>query len=190
MRPATVRQSLFAVLIYAAAVLGVVAWIVMNDGANRELQAQYDAKAQILDGLNRRALSDLGRGKSAGTDLDIATVAAPSETVAASTLQRYLLDRLESAEGVVQSVQAESRRESTEQGLQRLSAQLTFDGPTVALQHVVFDLDTGTPFVFVDSLSVQPAPAVTSGTRAGDRLRVTLAVTSYWKPGEGTGGDR
>jgi general secretion pathway protein M len=161
-----------------------------NDGAYRELQASYNEKLEMLDGLKRRALVAPRMEASATKDLDAVTIEAPSETVAASALQRYLLHRLESAGGFVKSVQAEPKRETISPGAQRLSAQLTFDASTEALQRLLFELETGLPFLFVDALAVQPATAVEAGARTGDRLRVTLMVSSYWKSGETAGGAR
>jgi hypothetical protein len=81
----------------------------------------------------------------------------------------------------VQSVQAEPRRETIASGLQRLSAQLVFEASTPGLQQSLSELETGLPFVFVDSLAIQPATAMSVDTRPADKLRITLTVTSYWK---------
>jgi general secretion pathway protein M len=174
---------------YGAILLIVVAWVAANDGAYRELQASYDVKSEMLDALKRRGSTHLGTSTPGSANLDAASIAASSETVAASTLQRHLLDRLENAGGLVLSIQAEPKRETISPGLQRLGAQLAFDASQAALQRFLFDLETGLPFVFVDSLAVQPAAAA-QGARAGDRLRVTLYVSSYWKAGEPAGASR
>jgi Type II secretion system (T2SS), protein M subtype b len=184
------RQALLATFAYAGALVAMFSWLLASDGAYRELQALYNVKSEMLDGLKRRAPTDRGTNRSAVADLDAATIAAPSDTVAASALQRHLLDRLESAGGFVQSVQAEPRRETIPPGLQRLSAQLAFDASVAALQCFLFDLETAQPFVFVESLTVQPTTVVQPGGRAGERLRVTLTLTSYWKAGETAGADR
>lgn len=186
-RLAPIRQAQLAAMTYVAALLATIAWGLANDGAYRELQASYAGKSEVLASLKKRAPTDLAGSRPAFADLNAAAIAAPSETVAASALQRYLLDRLESAGGSVQSVQAEPSRETKPPGLLRLSAQVAFDASIVALQKFLYDLETGLPFVFVDSLGAQPATAVQPGTRAGDRLRVTLTVTSYWKAGEAAG---
>src|SRR3990172_2871489 len=137
----------------------------------------------MLDGLRQRVPTDLGAKSPHIADLDVATVSGSSETVAAGALQRYLLERLESAGGAVQSIQTEPRREIIPPGLHRLGAQLAFDSSMVALQRFLFELETGLPFVFVESLAAQPAPGVPPGSRMGDILRVSLTVTSYWKAG-------
>jgi hypothetical protein len=176
-----------AISAYAAVLLATVACVFFNDGAYRQLQASYNVKSETLEALKKRAATDLQTNGTTLMDLDTAVVAAPSETVAASALQRYLLERLQTAGGFVHSVQAEAKRETIPPGLQRLTAQLAFDASIVALQRYLFDLETGLPLVFVDALLAQPATQVRPGDRAGDRLRVTLTVTSYWKAGETAG---
>ena len=65
--------------------------------------------------------------------------------------------------------------------MRRLNAQITFDGSIGALQRVLFDLETAKPYVFIDSLNVQPTSAAARGPELGETLRVTLAASSYWK---------
>ena len=184
------RQCLLASLGFGALLLATIAWCVATELSYRDARSAYDLKSETLKGLKTRGPTGLGANKSAGRDISATTVAASSETVAASILQRYLLDRLESAGGILQSVQAEPKRETMSPGLQRLSAQLVCEVSIAALQRLLFDLETGLPFVFVDSLAVQPAAAVPGNARVGDKLHVTLIVTSYWKAGSLDGGDR
>jgi hypothetical protein len=189
-RLGTARQSLWGTLTYVAVLLALMAWVAANDAAYRDLQASYELKSEMLDTLKERSLTDPLKSASAAVDFDKATIWAPSETVAASALQRYLLERLERAGGVVQSVQAEAKSETVPPGFQRLSAQLGFDASITALQGFLFEIETGLPLVFVDSLAVQPAPAVQPDAPAGDRVRVGLTLTSYWKADEKAGADR
>jgi general secretion pathway protein M len=125
------------------------------------------------------------RGGSEKREADaakFAIISAPSETVAASTLQQYLLDRLEQAGGSVQRVKAETGRDAKSDGMRRVTAEIVFDASNDALQHLLFDLETGTPFVFVDTLSTKPASAsetAKTGTNP-EVLRSSLIVSSYW----------
>jgi hypothetical protein len=189
-QPTPARQALLASLAYAAALLAIVCWVAVNEAAYKDLQAGYQVKLEMLDGLKMRQSDLLGRNSRSVIDIDAATIAASSETVAASALQGYLLNRLESAGGFVQSVQAEPKRETMPPGLRRLGAQLAFEASMAALQRFLFELEIALPLVFIDSLAVQPATAMQPDARVGDRLRVILTVTSYWKAGEGAGMDR
>jgi general secretion pathway protein M len=46
------------------------------------------------------------------------------------------------------------------------------------LQKLLYDLEAGMPFLFIDQLVVQP-PLTSTGT-GGGRLRVLLAVSGQW----------
>jgi hypothetical protein len=179
---ATPRHAGLAVLAFAATLLAVIGLGLVLQSGNRELQTEYAVKAQLLDGLRRTGAANIG--KTGKPMADGAAIVAPSETIAASTLQKQIVDRLNAAGGVVQSVQAEPAREATAEGRQqRLVARLSFESSATALQHLLFALETGAPFIFVDTLAAQPAAGGAPGTRAEGRLRVTLAVSSYWKNG-------
>jgi general secretion pathway protein M len=177
---ATPRHALIAVAVYAGSLVVVVALGLMLSLANRELQNEYATKAQLLDGLRRTSAANAA--KAGASAVQMVTLVAPTETTAASELQKQIVERLNAAGGSVQSVQAEPAREAAgTDGLRRLVAKLAFESSVTALQRLLFELETGTPFMFVDSLAVQPVAASAPGMRADDRLRVTLAVSSYWK---------
>ena len=66
--------------------------------------------------------------------------------------------------------------------MRRVTAEIVFDASNDALQHLLFDLETGTPFVFVDMLFTKPASASETakiGMNA-EVLRSSLTVSSYW----------
>jgi general secretion pathway protein M len=148
---------------------------------NDDLRGEMEQKSHLLAELTRRAAAQAPGPASGGSARPSgAAVSAPTETIAASELQRQILERAESGGSVVHSVQAEPVKDAAVGGLRRLVAQLSFDSSTTGLQRLLFDLETGTPFMFVDALVVQPTAASVPGTRTGDKLRVNLSVTSYW----------
>jgi general secretion pathway protein M len=172
------RQRRTSAALCLALALSVLLWAVMFWSINGSLQAEIEAKSQLLEGMQRRAGSERGRNDAA----QFAVISAPTETVAASTLQQYVLDRLERAGGTVQRVQAETGRDAKSEGMRRVTAEIVFDASSDALQHLLFDLETGTPFVFVDTLSTQPvSPSGTAKTGISPEvLRSSLVVSSYW----------
>jgi len=173
------RQRRISLALYAAIAFLVLFWAIMFSSINGSLQVEIKAKSQLLEGMQRRGGSD----KREAVAAQFAVISAPSETVAASTLQQYLLDRLEQAGGSVQRVQAETSRDAkSDGGMRRVTAEIVFDASNDALQHLLFDLETGTPFVFVDMLFTKPASASETakiGMNA-EVLRSSLTVSSYW----------
>jgi hypothetical protein len=176
------RQAKLAVAIYAALLLAALGWGITLGIANSQLDSEIDAKTQVLAGLKRHALPDSAGVARVATQF--AAVAAPTETVAASVLQKRLLDVLAQAGGSVHTIQAEVTRETISDGLRRLNAQVTFESSNATLQQLLYALETDVPFVFIESLLARPAAATVPGITAGDSLAVTLAVWSYWKSGE------
>ena len=67
----------------------------------------------------------------------------------------------------------------------RIEVQATVEGQNEALQRLLLALETGTPTVLVDALAVEPAQ--TDGAGVGDprspKLRATLTLSAYWRPG-------
>ena len=109
--------------LYAAVVFLVLFWAVMFSSINGSLQVEIEAKSQLLEGMQRRGASV----KTGADATQFAVISAPSETVAASTLQQYLLDRLEQAGGSVQRVQAATGRDAKSDGMRRVTAEIEFD---------------------------------------------------------------
>ena len=173
------RQRRISLALYAAIAFLVLFWAIMFSSINGSLQVEIKTKSQLLEGMQRRG----GSEKREAAATQFAVISAPSETVAASTLQQYLLDRLEQAGGSVQRVKAETSRDAKSDGsMRRVTAEIVFDASNDALQHLLFDLETGTPFVFVDMLSTKPASA-SETAKIGmnpEVLRSSLTVSSYW----------
>ena len=176
------RQAVLSVVVFAALVFAMVVWSVAYLVEMRDLQAEFNVKTESLDALERQTVPKVpGGGNVLQLPARAAVIAAPTETVAASELQKAVLALLEHAGGVVHTIQAEATSDVTGEGLRRLNTQITFDGSMDALQKVLFDLETAIPFVFVDSVLVQPTATAAPGAKVGETLRVTLVASSYWK---------
>jgi general secretion pathway protein M len=148
---------------------------------NRDLQAEFETKSRMLETLTLRARQTVSAGGNpAQVTTESAVIAGSTETVAASELQRSILTAVQDSGGSVHSIQAEVTTDKVDDGLRRLNAQTTFDSSLASLQKALFRLETRIPFVFVESISVQPAPISVSGATT-DLLRVTIVASSYWK---------
>jgi general secretion pathway protein M len=176
--PAHVWEAVAAFVLLALATVG---WGAGVSGLDAGVRDEIEAKGQLLAVLDRQAARAKADPGARSSLQDVAAISGPTETVAASALQKRILEVLEAAGGSVQSVQAEPVKDAATDGLRRLVAQLTFDSSIGGLQGLLFELETGVPFVFVDSMTAQPATTSVPGARPGDRLRVTLSVSSYWK---------
>jgi hypothetical protein len=174
------RKAYLSVIVFFGVLIAASLWGVSILVANHGLQNEFDTKSRILDGLKGQAVASGAVDRIAAVT-HAAAISAPTETVAASELHKNILASLEEAGGSVHSIQAEATTDTIGDGLRRLNAQVAFDSSMGSLQKVLFQLETATPFVFVDSIVVQPGPTSTSGAKIGENLRVTLTVSSYWK---------
>lgn len=181
------RQTILAVAVFFAVLIGACVWGVSFVVANHQLQGEFETKNRVLDELKKRAVA-AGVVDGAAADTRGEVISAPTETLAASELHRRILATLEGSGGAVHSIQAEATTDSIGEGLRRLNAQVAFDSSMELLQKILFRLETAIPFVLVESIVVQPAPAAAPGGKIGDPLRVTMSVSSYWRNSEASSG--
>src|SRR5262249_20775055 len=153
---------------------GAVVWGVTSLIIDQRLRDEFDAKTRIFEQLRKRPQA-MGDGALALSD-QAASIVAVSETQAASELQKTVLTSLNAAGGVVRSIQADMATNTTDDGLRHLTAQVSFDGPPNALQEFLFAIETAVPYIFVESMIVQPSSDPSVGA---DRLRITLVASSY-----------
>ncbi len=124
-----------------------------------------------------------GASKTAANEI-FAEISAPTETIAASDLQKRLLEVAAASAVIVHSIQAQVGAEATPQQLRRITAELTFDGKIESLQQFLFEVETNVPFIFVDTVRAQPLPTHAKKGLEDITLRVTLTASSNWKSHE------
>ncbi len=175
------RRALQAATSYAAAFVCAVAIGVWLYTDNNRLGAEFEAKSRLLESLRRQAV---GSRTEAPRLLAKAPtfMTASTETVAASHLQKQLLEFAANRDATVHSIQARADSDASGEGLRRISVELVFDSKIEGLQSLLFDIETAVPFIFVNTMAVQSSAAVTAA-KAEETLRVTLAASSYWKSG-------
>jgi len=167
----------------AAAYLGVLLlllFVIVSTSADLfNRRAAVAASALMLDQFEgRKAPSARGRG---GTD-----VTAPSGspflegatlTVAGAVLLQRVTGAVTGLGGNVQSSQIDLQGTQSKAGFITMIA--SCDIEPSGLQRLLYDLEAGMPFLFVDQLVVQSqsgAPSMAEG-----RLRILLAVSGQWQ---------
>jgi general secretion pathway protein M len=145
-------------------------------GAGRELAEHRNALAH----LEARARSaPLARAKAMPTAAPAAAfLDAPTAGLAAAQLQAYFSQVAAGQQASVISYGAEPvRREDSPDSI-RVAA--TLDVTQGSLQGLLYQLESRTPYVFVDAMTVQP---VANGQRAAENptLRLTLGLRALWR---------
>ena len=132
--------------------------------------------------------SSKGATRASVADVDPLSGPAPSGspflegqtvTVAGAALLQRVATAVTKFGGNVLSSQVELEGADAKNGFVSLVASCEIEQP--ALQQLLYDLEAGMPFLFVDQLVAQ-APAPTAATK-GQRMRVLLAVSGLW-PGD------
>jgi general secretion pathway protein M len=101
----------------------------------------------------------------------------PTVTVAGATLLQRIAVAVTKVGGGILSSQVELQGPQSKAGFVGVIASCELDQP--ALQQLLYDLEAGMPFLFIEQLAVQ-APVAVSGAREG-RLRVQLTVYGQWQ---------
>ncbi len=155
-------------------VLLTVVWLAVSDISER-YQA-VDAAADVLAQLEGRRVARPGEVTAQGT----APVGSPflegqTVTVAGAALLQRVADAITRSGGNVLSSQVELDGTQSKNGFVSLIASCELEQSN--LQQLLYDLEAGMPFLFVDQLVVQ-APAAVAET---GRMRVLLAVSGQWQ---------
>jgi general secretion pathway protein M len=171
-----VRAPWTAFVGYVALVvcLGLVCW-----GALENLQertAARDSAQALLDQIEGRARP--------GARVPAAQAAMPGSpflegqtvTVAGAALQQRIGSAVKAVGGNVLSSQVDLQGVDAKKGFVSLTASCEVDQP--ALQQLLYDVEAGMPFLFVDQLTVQ-APQATGADTA--RMRVLIGVSGKWQ---------
>ncbi len=99
-------------------------------------------------------------------------------TLAGAALQQRIERAVAKAGGALLSSQVELDGPKAGDGVLRLTANLEIGQS--ALQPLLYDLEAGMPYLFVDSLDAQAPQAFGEAESAG--MRITIAVSGEWRP--------
>ncbi|MCS3495053.1 general secretion pathway protein M [Bradyrhizobium japonicum] len=175
-------SPLIAVTLYLAVTGGL---LLMAGLSIADVIAHRQALAQTSD------LLDQLRGRKGGAKNTAAVMAehpgtpfleGPTVTVAGANLLQRVAAAVGNVGGSVQSSQVDVSGAQAKDGFVGLVVSCELDQP--ALQKVLYDLEAGMPFLFVDQLDVQ-VPQTTALNEAGTgRVRVILGVSGQWQAGK------
>ena len=179
---ATLRKLLTAPLPAATIYLGASILLLFVIGSSLadilSKRADVAASTAVLEQIEGRRPSAVraqgpdGAGPSGSPFLEGATV-----TVAGAALLQRVTAAVTKLGGSVLSSQVDLQGTQSKSGFLTIIASCDIDQP--GLQQLLYDVEAGMPFLFVDQLQVQ-APASFAG--AGDgKLRVLLAVSGQWR---------
>ena len=177
----TLTQSpLIAVVLYLAALGGLVTTSALAIGDILDHQRTLAQSTDLLEQLRGRK----PRGAAALSAEHPGTpfLEGPTVTVAGAALLQRVASAIGNVGGTVQSSQVDVLGTQAKDGFVGLIVSCEMEQPS--LQKLLYDLEVGMPYLFVDQLDVQvPQLTATSDTGTG-RIRVVLGVSGQWQGGK------
>jgi general secretion pathway protein M len=179
----TVREAVERVLNYsplvAASIYGIVVialvattWLALAGIYSGE--SALAETASLLERLQgRKAAPAAGGGAMTGSPF----LEGPSVTVAGAALLQRVAGAVTKAGGTVQSSQVDVA--GSQGGMVKL--QLSCEIAQPDLQRLLYDLEAGMPFLFVDELTAEMPQAAAGANDASSRMHVQLAVSGEWQ---------
>jgi general secretion pathway protein M len=165
-----------AAAVYAGLVLALLAMVAGSVVDLLGQQAAVDASATVLEQLEGRRAPPAGsRSVEAAMPSGSAFLEGATVTVAGAALLQRVAGAVTKVGGNVVSSQLDVQGTQAKAGFVSMIA--SFELEQRSLQPLIYDLEAGMPFLFIDQLAVQ-APTVSSGE---GKLRVLLAVSGQWQ---------
>jgi general secretion pathway protein M len=175
-------SRLIAVTLYLAVTGGLLLMAGLSIAdviAHREALAQT---SDLLDQLRSRKGSAKNASATSAEHPGTPFLEGPTVTVAGANLLQRVAAAVGNVGGSVQSSQVDVSGAQVKDGFVGLVVSCELEQP--ALQKVLYDLEAGMPFLFIDQLDVQ-VPQTTALSEAGTgRVRVILGVSGQWQAGK------
>jgi general secretion pathway protein M len=173
------RFPLGAAIGYVAVVL---VFLVATSFAILDFLERRDAVAAAADILARLEGRNLPRPQVAGAgDVTVMTgspvLEGPTVTVAGAALMQRVAGAITRFGGNILSSQVDLQGSQAKEGFVTVSVNCEVEQPS--LQKLLYDLEAGMPFLFVDNL-VAEAPEGVAGV-VGGKIRVLISVSGQWQ---------
>jgi general secretion pathway protein M len=176
-RKAIVSSPLIAATAYVGLLVLLLFTVVTSISDVIDQRGEVAASATMLQQLEG---SKTARANVAG-DVTMPSGSAYLEgatvTVAGATLLQRVASAVVKFGGNVLSTQLDVQSTSSKPGFLSMIASCEIEQPQ--LQQLLYDLEAGMPFLFIDQLVVQ-TPTTGSGAQGG-KLRVLLGVSGQWR---------
>ncbi|MBR0713042.1 type II secretion system protein GspM [Bradyrhizobium liaoningense] len=176
------HSPLIAVTLYVAVAGGL---LLMAGLSVADVVSHRQALAQtsdLLDQLRGRKAGAGGAGLSSAEHPGTPFLEGPTVTVAGANLLQRVAAAIGNVGGSVQSSQVDLSGAQSKDGFVGLVVSCELEQP--ALQKLLYDLEAGMPFLFVDQLDVQVPQTTAQNEASTGRVRVILGVSGQWQAGK------
>jgi len=172
------RNSVLALAGYVVLVALFLAAIWLTLASLLEQRAALSGSREILNQLEARQNNPNAANNSAGAiPAGSPFLGGETITVAGATLLQRVASAITRYGGTVQSSQVDLQGPQSKDGFVTLT--ISCEMEQSSLQKLLYDLEAGMPFLFIDQLVVQ-GPQL-SAVASGDRMRILIAISGEWK---------
>jgi general secretion pathway protein M len=176
------RDRALALLYYAAAIVALllVIWLALAELGAR--YAAYSETTALFARMESRHAPN-GEGKDGGsfTLPGSPFIEAASLTIAGADLQKHVTALVQDSGGNVLSSQVDLQQ--SEGSTDHVSLAITTELDQSAVQKLLYDLEAGMPFLFIDRLLIQPVQQH-GADASGSRVRIQLTISGQWRQAE------
>jgi general secretion pathway protein M len=179
---ATLRKTFAASPILAVAAYAGLMFVLLFTVATSiadvfNQRAEVASSASMLEPLEgRRPAAPRGSSGDVTMPSGSAFLEGATVTIAGATLLQHVAGAVTKLGGNVLSSQIDLQGTQSKAGFLSMIASCEIDQPQ--LQQLLYDLEAGMPFLFVDQLVVQ---APTTMSSSDGKLRILLAVSGQWR---------
>ena len=177
-RKAITTSPFVSTAIYVGLLIVLVFTIVTSIADVLDQRSQVVSASAMLEQLEgRRPAAARGLSGDVTIPSGSAYLEGATVTIAGATLLQRVAGAVVKFGGNVLSTQLDLQGAPSRTGFLSMIASCEIEQPQ--LQQLLYDLEAGMPFLFVDQLEVQ-APLTASGAGSG-KLRILLVVSGQWR---------
>ena len=172
------RYPFVAALAYVVLVVALLMAIWGSAVSILQRRAALADATDILNRLEARQQSSGAANQAAGAvPAGSPFLGGETITVAGAALLQRVAGAITRVGGTVQSSQVDVLGPQSKDGFVTLTVSCEME--QTSLQKLLYDLEAGMPFMFIDQLVVQGPQA--SAVAGGARMKILIAVSSQWK---------
>jgi general secretion pathway protein M len=170
------RNNFVSALAYMTLIAAFSATIVVTVAGMWQRRDLLNASTDILRKLERATVTPTELSSAAGSDpLGSPYLEGQTVTVASAALLQRVTAAILRAGGSVVSTEIEPQGAADKDGYIRMIANCELDER--ALQSLLYEIETGMPFLFIEQFTAQSSVSVTDG----GRMRLLLGVSGLWR---------
>lgn len=146
-------------------------------------RAERDSKLELLSRLSGNTASRTGTAPTTSAMApDMLFVVAETSTTAAAEVDRLVRAVVVKANGTIQSTQT-SIEQATDVSAKRIEIQAIIEGELETIQRMLVNIETGTPLMFIDDITLQPIERQTTkrGKPQTPPLQASLTLSAFWR---------